>query len=88
MPRKSYSEEFIFSVLRELKAGALPSEVSRKHGVHMNTLQAWRVKYHNMTLNDVKRLRQVEDENRKLKHMVAEQALDIRSLKELLAKNF
>lgn len=88
MPRKRYTDEQILSILNELRAGATAAELSRKHGVHPNTLSGWKTRYENMGLSEIKRLRLLEMENQKLKNMVAEQALDIRSLKELLSKNF
>jgi putative transposase len=74
--------------LKEGAAGAKPEELSRKYGVHPNTLRAWREKFAGMSVPDVKRLKALEEENRKLKHMVADQALEIRTIKELPTKNF
>ena len=88
MARKRYTEEQIVSILKEAAAGAKTDELCRKYGVHPNTLYAWREKFTGMTIPDIKRLRALEEENRKLKHMVAEQALEIRAIKELLTKNF
>jgi putative transposase len=88
MARKRYTEEQIVSILKEAAAGVKTDEVCRKYGVHPNTLYAWREKFAGMTVPDIKRLRALEDENRKLKHMVADQALEIRAIKELLTKNF
>lgn len=88
MARKRYTEEQIVGILKEAAAGAKTEEVCRKYGVHPNTLYAWREKYAGMGVPDIRRMRTLEDENRKLKHMVAEQALEIRAIKELLSKNF
>lgn len=88
MARKRYTEEQIVSILKEAAAGAKVDELCRKYGVHPNTLYAWREKFAGMTVPDIKRLRSLEEENRKLKHMVADQALEIRAIKELLAKNW
>lgn len=88
MARKRYTEEQIVSILKEAAAGAKTDEICRKYGVSPNTYYAWRTKFAGMTVPDIKKLRALEDENRKLKHMVADQALEIRAIKELLSKNF
>ena len=88
MPRRRYSEEQVVAILKEATLGAKTSDICRKYGVSENTFYAWRTKYADMTVADIKKLRGLEDENRKLKHMVAEQALEIRAIKELLTKNF
>lgn len=88
MARKRYSDEQIVGILKEAAAGAKPEELGRKYGVHPNTLRAWREKFTGMTVSDVRRLKALEDENRRLKHMVADQALEIQTIKVLLTKNF
>jgi len=88
MARKRYTEEQIVGILKESAAGAKTDDICRKYGVSQNTFYAWRTKYAGMQVPDIKRLRALEDENRKLKHMVADQALEIRAIKELLTKNF
>ena len=88
MARKRYTEEQIIGVLREAEAGAKTSELCRKHGVSEATFYKWKAKYAGLTVSDLKRLRSLEDENRRLKQIVAQQALDNWALKELLAKNF
>ena len=88
MARKHYTEEQIVAILKESAAGAKMNELCRKYGVSPNTFYNWRTKFSGMTIPDIKKLRALEDENRKLKHMVAEQALEIRAIKELLSKNF
>ena len=88
MPRKRYTEEQIVSILKESAAGAKTLDVCRKYGISDATFYTWRTKYAEMTVPDIKKLRALEDENRKLKHMVADQALEIRAIKELLTKNF
>lgn len=84
--KKNYSEEQIIKILAELEAGSTIAQVSRKHGVHANTLYKWRQKYSGMTVSDVHRLRSLEDENRRLKQIVADQALDIVVLKDITKK--
>ena len=86
MARKRYTEEQIIAVLNEEEAGARTGELCRKHGMSEATLYKWKAKYAGLTLNELKRLRSLEDENRRLKQIVAQQALDNWSLKELLAK--
>jgi putative transposase len=84
--KKNYTEEQIIKILAELEAGSTVNQVSRKHGVHVNTLYKWRQKYAGMSVSDVHRLRSLEDENRRLKQIVADQALDIVVLKDITKK--
>ena len=88
MARKRYTEEQIIAVLNEAEAGAKTGELCRRHGMSEGTFYKWNAKYAGLTLNELKRLRSLEEENRRLKQIVAQQALDNWSLKELLAKNF
>lgn len=88
MARKRYTEEQIIGVLHEAEAGSKTSELCRKHGVSEATFYKWKAKYAGLTVSELKRLRSLEDENRRLKQIVAQQALDNWALKELLAKNF
>ena len=88
MARKRYTEEQIIAVLNEADAGAKTGELCRRHGMSEGTFYQWKAKYAGLTLNELKRLRSLEEENRRLKQIVAQQALDNWSLKELLAKNF
>ena len=75
-------------MLHEAEAGAKTSELCRKHGVSEATFYRWKARYAGLTVSELKRLRSLEDENRCLKQIVAQQALDSWALKELLAKNF
>jgi putative transposase len=75
-------------VLNERDARAKTGELCRKHGVIEATFYKWKAKYAGLTVSELKRLRSLEDENRHLKQIVAQQALDNWALKELLAKNF
>ena len=88
MQRKKYTEEQIIAVLKEGEAGAKIGELCRKYGMSDATYYNWKAKYADMTVSDLKRLKSLEEENRRLKQIVAEQALDNRALKELLSKNF
>ena len=88
MTRKRYTEEQIIGVLKESEAGAKTGELCRKHGMSEATFYKWKAKYAGLTVNELKRLRSLEEENRRLKHIVAQQVLDNWALKELLSKNF
>jgi putative transposase len=85
---RQYTEEQIIAVLKEGEAGAKVSDLCRKYGMSDATYYNWKAKYAGLTVNDLKRLKALEEENRRLKQIVGEQALDIRALKELLSKNF
>jgi len=85
---RQYTEEQIIAVLKEGEAGAKVSELSRKYGMSDATYYNWKAKYSGITVSDLKKLKTLEEENRRLKQIVGEQALDIRALKDLLSKNF
>ena len=87
MKRARFSEEQIISVLKEAEAGAKVTELCRQHGISDATFYTWRSKYGGLEVSEMRRLRQLEEENRRLKSIVADQALDIRALKDVLAKN-
>jgi putative transposase len=87
MKRSRFNEEQIIGVLKEAEAGAKVSELCRRHGISDATFYTWRSKYGGLEISEVRRLRQLEEENRRLKSIVADQALDIRALKDVLAKN-
>ncbi len=88
MKAKRYSEEQIIAVLNEGEAGASVTDLCRKYGMSDQTYYNWKAKYSGLTVSELRRLKALEEENRRLKQIVAEQALDNRTLKELLAKNF
>ena len=88
MVRKRYTEEQIIGVLKEGEAGAKTADLCRKYGMSDVTFYKWKAKYAGLTVSELKRLKSLEDENRRLKQIVAQQALDNWALKELLSKNF
>src|SRR3974377_2021711 len=88
MKRKRFTEEQIIAVLREQEAGAKTGDLARKYGVSEATLYNWKAKYGGLDVAEAKRLRALEDENRKLKKLLAESMLDNAALKELLAKKW
>ena len=87
MKRARFSEEQIITILKEGEGGAKVTELWRRHGISDATFYTWRSKYGGLEVSEMRRLRQVEEENRRLKSIVADQALDIRALKDVLAKN-
>ena len=84
MKQKRYSEEQIVKILGEQTAGVTAREVIRKYGIAEQTFYRWKSKYAGMEVKEVKRLRQLEEENRRLKQIVAEKELDIQGLKAAL----
>ena len=88
MRRSRFSEEQIVGILKEQEAGATAAELCRRHGISEQTFYSWKKKFGGLELSEAKRLRQLEDENGRLKRLVADQALDNQMLRELLRKNF
>ena len=87
MRRGRFTEDQIIGVLREHEAGVKTAELCRKHGISDATFYNWKAKYGGMTVSDSARLRALEDENRRLKRLLAESMLDVSALKDLLGKN-
>lgn len=88
MRRSRFSEEQIIGLLKEAEAGRRVSDLCREQGISEATFYRWKSKYSGMEVEDAKRLRQVEDENRRLKQLVADQSLDIQALKAALGKKW
>ena len=87
MPRKRFTEEQIIGVLKEAETGVKIPDLCRQHGISDGTFYAWKAKYGGLTVSAARRLKALEDENRRLKQLVAEQALDNQALQSLVAKN-
>ena len=88
MRKGRFSPEQITGILKEAVAGLPTGELCRKYGISDATLYNWKNKYGGMNVSDARRLKALEEENRRLKQIVADQTLDNRVLKELLSKNF
>lgn len=88
MKRARFSEEQIIGILRQAEAGVRVVDLCRQHGISDATFYKWRSKFGGMSVPDAKRLKQLEEENARLKKLVGEQALDISVLKDVLSKNF
>jgi len=88
MKRTRFTEEQIVAVLREHEAGMKTADLARKHGISEATLYNWKAKYGGLDVSEARRLKALEDENRKLKKLLAETMLDNAALKELLTKKW
>ena len=87
MPRRRFTEEQIIGVLKQAETGVKVPDLCRQHGISDGTFYAWKAKYGGLTVSEARRLKTLEDENRRLKQLVAEQALDNQALKFLVEKN-
>ena len=87
MPRRRFTEEQIIGVLKQAETGVKVPDLCRQHGISDGTFYAWKAKYGGLTVSEARRLKALEDENRRLKQLVAEQALDNQVLQFLVAKN-
>lgn len=85
---KRRTEEQIISILKESEAGMKTSELCRKHGISETTFYKWKDKFGGMTISEARRLRSLEQENSRLKQIVADLTLDNRALKEINSKNW
>ncbi|MBB2671452.1 UNVERIFIED_ORG: putative transposase [Rhizobium esperanzae] len=88
MKKQRFTEEQIIAVLKEQEAGAKVADLRRKHGISEATFYNWKAKYGSMEVSEAKRLKALEDENTRLKKLLAEQMLDAAALRELLAKKW
>jgi putative transposase len=88
MKRTRFTEEQIIGILKEAEAGAKTSELARRHGVSEATIYNWKAKYGGLEVSEAKRLRSLEDENAKLKRLLADTMLDNAALKDLLSKKW
>ncbi|MHC2569063.1 putative transposase [Rhizobium leguminosarum] len=88
MKKQGFTEEQIIGVLKEQEAGAKAADLCRKHGISEATFYNWKAKYGGMEVSEAKRLKALEDENTRLKKLLAEQMLDAAALRELLAKKW
>ena len=88
MKKSRFSEEKIVKILQEAESGVSVTELCRKYGMSDAAFYTWRQKYGGLTVTDLKRLKSLEEENRKLKKIVADQALKIDAIEDLLTKKF
>lgn len=88
MRKSRFSEEQIINILTEKEAGAKLADLCRRHGISEQTVHRWKAKFGGMEVNDARRLKQLEEENRRLKHLVADLTLDNQALKAITAKKW
>jgi putative transposase len=88
MRKSRFTESQIIAILKQVESGRTGQEVCREHGISEQTLYRWKKKYGGMEASDAKRLRELEDENRKLKRIVADQAVDLVALKDVLGRKW
>lgn len=88
MRKSKFSESQIAVILKEAEAGVAVAEVARKHGISAATFYQWRSKYGGMSVSDMQRLRELEQENARLKRMYANQSLELELMKEVVAKKW
>lgn len=87
MRKSRFTEEQIIAILQEQERGLTTAEVCRKHGVSQPTFYKWKAKFGGMEVSEARKLKVIEEENRRLKKLLAETMLDVVALKDLLGKN-
>jgi putative transposase len=87
MSKGKHTEAQIIAALKQVEAGRTAEEVARENGVSKHTIYAWKAKYGGLEVNEAQRLKQLEDENGRLKRLVADLSLDREMLKAVIAKN-
>jgi putative transposase len=88
MKKSQFKEEQIIGILKEAEVGMEVPDLLRKHGISQGTFYRWKSKYGGMEVNEARRLRELEEENRRLKRLVADQALDIQMLRDVNSKKW
>lgn len=88
MKQRRFNEEQIIRILKEQEAGVRTGDICRRHGIAESTFYKWKAKYGGMEISDAKRLKSLEDENRRLKSLLAEAHLDISMLKDVASKKW
>jgi putative transposase len=88
MPRGKWTQEQIIGILKQVEAGRSVAEVCREHGIGESTFYKWKSKYGGLEVNEARRLKTLEDENARLKRLLADSMLDNAALKDALAKNW
>lgn len=87
MKKTRFTEAQIVGILKELDGGTPATELARKYGIHANTIRLWRDKYAGMQTSDLMRMKQLEAENAQMRRIIARQALEIDTVRELISKN-
>ena len=88
MKRKRHTEEQIIKILKEAEASLITADIVRKHGISEQTFYRWKSKFGGMEISEAKRLKELEEENRRLKRLVADLSLDVQILKDVNAKKW
>jgi putative transposase len=88
MKKSRFNEKQILAILKEQEMGKKITEICREHGISEQTFQNWRKKYSGMTGDNIKRLRDLEQENARLKRMVADLSLDLQMSKDIISKKY